>query len=278
MGGSVGLVAPGAGTEMNIASASKWLYGAYVLEVLQGQLRPGVDVPFLNLTSTTPVLDASASSACKSALSTVRACGKTAGIEEPLIQYVPEPPTRFYYHPGHFEAHADFAMGMGFFDGASLALAFQGRLPLSLSFVSVNLAGGAKTSASEYAKFLRALMRDELKLGPLLGTHSTCATAACGNTGYSPWFATEPAHYSLAHWVEPDEGTPWSGGFSSAGLFGFYPWIAKDKGTYLIVAGEHLLGVLGQSRTTPAEETASGKAVLCGRLIKKAYYTGVVQE
>ncbi|MFY2561757.1 hypothetical protein ACN469_29430 [Corallococcus terminator] len=276
VGEAVGLLAPLAGSVLSLASASKWLYGAYVAEVRGGAPLPG-DLPFLNFTSTTPLLDAAGASACRALLTTVHGCNLSSGITGPLSGYGPATPTRFVYQPGHLEAHADYAMGLGASGTLALASALESRLPLNLSYGNVNLAGGGRASATEYAKFLRALMTGSLQLGALLGTSSVCASPACGNTGYSPWFASEPARYSLAHWAEPDDGAADSGGFSSPGLFGFYPWVSKDKSTYLIVAREDLLGAVGQTASTPAEQTPSGKSVLCGRLIKKAYYTGQAQ-
>ncbi|MFY1830391.1 hypothetical protein ACN47A_31045 [Myxococcus fulvus] len=275
VGEPVGLLAPLAGTVMNLASASKWLYGAYVAEVRGGAVLPG-DVPFLNFTSTTPVLDPSAL-ACRALLTSVHGCNTSSGIDGPLAAYPPATPPRFVYQPGHLEAHADYAMGLGGSGVLALASALEGVLPLDLAYANVNLAGGARASATEYARFLRALGAGSLKLGALLGTSSVCASPACGNTGYSPWFASEPARYSLAHWVEPDDGSAHGGGFSSAGLFGFYPWLSKDRSTYLLVAREDVAGTAGQTPQTPAEETPAGKSVLCGRLIKKAYFTGQAQ-
>lgn len=277
VGGSVGLLAPSERSVMYLASASKWLYGAYVVEARDGAPLPS-DLPFLNFTSTTPRLEAAGVSACKARQATVHGCNLSSGITGPLSDYDPTTPARFVYQPGHLEAHADYAMGLGGSGTLALASALKSRLPLDLSYGNVNLAGGGRASAMEYAKFLRALMTGTLKLGALLGTSSVCASPACGNTGYSPWFASEPVHYSLAHWVEPDDGAAHGGGFSSPGMFGFYPWVSKDKSTYLIVARENLLGAVGQTSTTPVEQTPSGKSVLCGRLIKKAYYTGQVQQ
>ncbi|MCE9667300.1 hypothetical protein LY474_05680 [Myxococcus stipitatus] len=274
VGESVGLLAPSADKVMNIASASKWLYGAYVAEVLDGAPRPEQDVPFLNFTSTTPTLAVRSNSECEARGTTVHRCNASNAIHGPLVDYRPRRPARFVYQPGHLSAHADLVMGLGDATPRDLEEALERRLPVDLAFTSINVAGGVRMSAAEYAKFLRGLMKGELKLGGLLGTSSVCATAACGNTGYSPWFPKEPARYSLAHWVEPDTGPAWSGGFSSAGLLGFYPWISKDKGTYLIVASEHLLGLVGKGTSTPLEKTPSGRAVLCGRLIKKAYFSG----
>ncbi|MCP3101110.1 hypothetical protein LZ198_19735 [Myxococcus sp. K15C18031901] len=278
VGVSVGLLAPTATRPMNVASASKWLYGAYVAQVLDGQLRVDVDVPFLTFISTTPRLAAGRSSECRKGRSTVHGCNLSGDILGPLGLYLPRSPKQFVYQPGHLEAHADYAMGLGAATVRELEEALEGRLHVDLSFTSVNVAGGVRMAPGEYAKFLRGLMTGSLKLGGLLGTSSVCATAACGNTGDSPWFLEEPAHYSLAHWVEPDEGPEWSGGFSSAGLLGFYPWISKDRSTYLVVASEHLLGAVTQRVSTPLDETPSGRAVLCGRLIKKAYFTGQPQS
>ena len=69
----------------------------------------------------------------------------------------------------------------------------------------------------------------------------------------------------MGHWVEDDPVTG-DGTFSSAGAFGFYPWIDATKTYYGILAREDTSG--GGNGFPSAE---------CGRNIRKAFVTGVAQ-
>ena len=75
--------------------------------------------------------------------------------------------------------------------------------------------------------------------------------------------SSESWRYSIGHWVE-DDPVVGHGAFSSAGSFGFYPWIDADKTTY---------GVLARS-----ESAGNGiDSVDCGRLVRKAWITAVAR-
>lgn len=75
--------------------------------------------------------------------------------------------------------------------------------------------------------------------------------------------SSESWHYSIGHWVE-DDPVVGDGAFSSAGSFGFYPWIDADKTTY---------GVLARS-----ESAGNGiDSVDCGRLVRRAWITAVAR-
>ena len=74
------------------------------------------------------------------------------------------------------------------------------------------------------------------------------------------WRARLPARNS--HWVETDPLVG-DGAFSSAGAFGFYPWVDAGKRFYGIVARQSLLSGSGFD------------SAFCGRLIRKAWLTGV---
>ena len=79
---------------------------------------------------------------------------------------------------------------------------------------------------------------------------------------YSPF--PEQNHYSVGHWVE-DDPVHGDGAFSSPGAFGFYPWISANRVAYGIVAREAHVSKAGSD------------SVVCGRAIRKAWTTGVVQ-
>ena len=78
---------------------------------------------------------------------------------------------------------------------------------------------------------------------------------------YSPFGSS--FHYSLGHWVE-DDPTTGDGAFSSAGLFGFYPWIDASKTYYGIIA-----------RFQVRSPGAGAASQACGAQIRKAWKTGV---
>ena len=64
---------------------------------------------------------------------------------------------------------------------------------------------------------------------PVCTNPHSCATAV-----YSP-IPSEDVHDSIGHWVE-DDPTLGDGAFSSAGAFGFYPWISQDRTTWGVLA------------------------------------------
>jgi hypothetical protein len=171
----------------------------------------------------------------------------------------------FDYNGGHMQQHASL-LGLGGFDPIGLATEVRSQLgaELDLTYAQALAPGGAVGSASTYAAFLRKMMSGQLRIGALLGTSPVCASPAkCrpGEAIYSPAPSNEVTHYSLGHWVE-DDPTLGDGTFSSAGSFGFYPWIDARRSQYGVI-----------SRKGPE---GSGKASMyCGRLIRKAWQTGV---
>ena len=73
---------------------------------------------------------------------------------------------------------------------------------------------------------------------------------------------SESWHYSVGHWVE-DDPVVGDGAYSSAGLFGFYPWIDASKTYY---------GIVGRVIPDGAMDS-----VECGRIIRKAWLSGISQ-
>jgi CubicO group peptidase (beta-lactamase class C family) len=167
----------------------------------------------------------------------------------------------FYYGGGHMQQHA-ILNGLGGRDAAGLTREVRSKIGRDVSFFFdlPEVAGGVATSPGEYAKFLRKILRGELRISRMLGSY-----AVCGSPRACPLQAERTAaprdeawHYSLGHWVEddPDEG---DGAFSSLGLFGFYPWIDESMTYYGIVASEGLMEV--------------PSALDCGRVIRAAWMT-----
>lgn len=155
--------------------------------------------------------------------------------------------------------------GLGAMNNAALAAEIGAQIgpEITISYNQPQLAGGADMSASEYAKMLRKILGGQLEMKNALGTHPVCVDpASCPDAISAPSPQGEKWHDSVGHWVE-DDPTVGDGAFSSPGAFGFYPWVDKTKTLYGIVA-----------RVSP---TGAITSVKCGRLIRKAFVTGVAQ-
>lgn len=250
--GSVGAVT--ASTVMAVASASKWLYSAYVLERRPGGVPTAEDVAYLSFRSGFAAFDR-----CQTG-ETVGACA----ADPANSTYNPAYDGKFFYSGAHMQQHADQLMGLGAFLNGTLAAELRGELgtDIQLTFTQPQPAGGVQTSAADYARFLRKLMRNELQLGRQLGSNATCTNpATCSTAVSTPIPTTESWHYALGHWVEDDPAVG-DGAFSSPGAFGFYPWISANRQAY---------GVLARVKL---EEQAGYQSARCGRLIRKAWETG----
>lgn len=201
------------GSVMSIASASKWLYGAYVA---QTKTITPADVSMLQMTA------GYVDFAMCTQFQTVGKCA-IAGSNDLIT---PAAIGKFSYGGGHMQMHA--ATGpLAAMNAAALGAAMSSALGVEVAYQQPQLAGGAVMNAAGYAQFLRRLMTGGLTLP--LGAHQICTDpATCPTALKSP--TREPWNYSLGHWVELD------GTFSSAGAFGFYPWISADKKLYGIVA------------------------------------------
>jgi hypothetical protein len=250
-----------ADTVMAIASASKWLYGAYVAERRSGMLT-AQDIQFLTFTSGYTSLAAIGD--CLAG-DTVGACVARGDNNTVTAAHVGS----FYYNGGHMQKHASLAapgMDLGAMDNAALAAEMRRLLgsEINLSYSQPQLAGGVRTSATDYARFLRKLLDNQLRLGALLGSNKVCTNpATCATASNTPITNGLNWNYSIGHWVE-DDATRSDGAFSSAGAFGFYPWVDVSKTWYGIVARSNALGGGADSSE-------------CGALIRKAWVTGTAQ-
>ena len=243
------------GTPMSIASASKWLYAAYVVQKQNATLSDS-DIKFLNFrsgyTSFSQCLPGQSVDGCVAYLNNGVHSDPTDGL--------------FSYGGGHMEKHASL-IGLGPLVNAGLASEIRSQLgsDVGIAYSQPQLAGGVVSTADDYAFFLRKLLGGQLQLGALLGSHAVCTNpSTCAQAAYTPVPATESWHYSLGHWVE-DDPVVGDGAFSSAGAFGFYPWIDASKSWY---------GVLARQSVANGEGYDSAQ---CGRLIRKAWVTGVAQ-
>ncbi|MBL8360931.1 MAG: hypothetical protein JNN18_10615 [Rubrivivax sp.] len=262
-GGSVDSASRGpiydATTVMNIASASKWLYGAYVAERRGGAIT-AEDVLFLNFRSGYTNF---APSGCDRG-DTVAACSArgTSGVPTPANVGL------FFYDGAHMQKHASLpapGMALGTLDNAGLADEMRRVLgtDIAISYTSPQLAGGARMAAKDYSVFLRRVLGGQLKISGLLGAYPVCTNpATCVTAVASPGANLVDWQYSLGHWVEAGAGG--DGSTSSPGAFGFYPWIDAARSHY---------GVLAR-----ADGVGQGyESAACGALIRKAWASGVAQ-
>jgi hypothetical protein len=267
--GTAGGTDPNAATPMLIASASKWLFGAYMVQLRGGQLT-AADIQALTMSSgyTNLTYDSciKLSRAAQDA-ETVDQCFQAANLHGTNADFDPNAVGLFFYNGGHFQKYADIDLGLGADNGAQLtaAIGAQVGLDFSYSYDSPQLAGGITTTPADYGFFLRKILSGQLLIHDYLGSHAVCTNPMTCSTALStPIPSQESWHYSLAHWVEDDPNVG-DGAFSSPGAFGFYPWIDSSR-TYYGLLGRYSLG-----------SNAYIQSALCGRTIRKAWLTGVVQ-
>lgn len=252
-----------ADTPMAIASASKWIFGAYVAQLRAGALTDA-DIKFLNF---------------RSGYTSFSKCLPGQSVDECVAYenngvYHPVTDGLFSYGGGHMQKHASL-VGLGPLRNADLATGIRTMIgtDIALAYSQPQPAGGIVTTAGDYALFLRRLLGGQLVLGSMLGTHAVCTNPmTCAQARNTPVPATESWDYSLGHWVEADP-VMGDGAFSSAGAFGFYPWIDAGKRWY---------GILARKQVTPGQDTEQGlgegyRSTQCGRLIRKAWITATPQ-
>jgi hypothetical protein len=249
-----------ADTVMPIASATKWFYSTYWVERTANALSAS-DLQFFNFWSGyTHFTGCNSAPTVQACLDIVHKDGSTNGTIDPADV------DKFAYGGGHMQKHAGLN-GLGAMGNSELATELLSKLgtDIKLAFAEPQLAGGGTTSAAGYATMLRKIIGGQLKMKDALGTHPGCASpATCpGAAVGSPAPPGESWHYSVGHWVEDDPKVG-DGAFSSAGAFGFYPWIDASKTLYGIVARKAAPG-------------SGMDSAMCGRLVRKAWVTGKAQ-
>lgn len=265
--GSIGDGTYTANTNMVIASASKWIWGSYIVQLKQGKLS-NQDISFLNMTSGYTSFryprcarlgkDNKNDVTVKQCFGAKNIFGSNDVLDKDAVGH-------FNYNGGHFQKQA-IDLGLGNANNARLQQAMQKELgsDFVFGFDSPQLAGGITTTAANYAIFLRKILNSQLLMHDALGTHSVCTNPeTCDSAMSTPISSEERWHYSLAHWVEDDPKVG-DGAFSSPGAFGFYPWIDKSKTYYGIVARQATIG-------------GAVNSVTCGREIRKAWMSGVAE-
>ena len=258
-------------TRMNLASASKWPFGAYVLERYNGVPSGTVEDDLIRDALRMLTGYKSFNQLLCTLSPKVSSCFNWAGnhTQDPAAVGV------FYYSGGNdqYAAADEDLLGLGNYTTAQLNAEVQGTLGITLDYQYPAIAGGMEGSAGEYAEFLKKLMKAPedggLVMHDYLGLYGV-DTQPCpsGLSGCSPG-GTVPWHYSFNYWIEDSatsgelpNGTtvaPGDGAYSSPGAYGFYPWITADVSSYGLVARRSLLG------------TAYQVSLVCGQAIRYAY-------
>lgn len=259
-----------ADTTVKIASASKWLFGAYVYEVMKGKVSQE-QKEFLQMRS--GYTNMHNLSCLRDKVKTVKDCFLAGPLVGRLFgrgsnaELAEKNKGKFYYNGSHAQALA-VKDEIGLADKNNEALGKTISTTLGLTGITYNfpqLAGGGATTASTYAQFLRNLMTDKYYLGKSITTEEgVCANKSCGakDVAESPipdglfWW------YGSHHWIEKDKDKK-TVAYSSPGLFGFYPWITADKKYYGIISREGSARERGQT------------SIACGIAMREAFLNGI---
>ncbi|MDA8141582.1 MAG: hypothetical protein M0036_23310 [Desulfobacteraceae bacterium] len=246
-----------AGRVIPIASASKWIFGSYVLEKIGRDKQPSREqVQALEMTSGYTGLKFMRCIFPR----TVGECFHNRGND----QFVAANVGKFYYNGGHDQKLA-IDLGLGHFTAKEFGEEIRKYIgsDLDIDFNTPQPAGGMKASPADYGKFLRKIMSGALRMHDYLGFQPVCTDPkTCPQALFSPVPAAW--HYSLNHWVEdsPDD----DGAFSSPGAFGFYPWISANKKWY---------GILARESRMP---NAAKESMYCGVKLRRAWVSGKPQH
>jgi len=271
VGGAVGDANLSRSDVHHLASASKWVFSTYVIQRYNG-IPDGLSgariVRALNMRAGyTNLDDGVCVDGSESDTYTVADCFN----DEDNSTYDPAENGEFFYDSGHAQHAAATAtqLNLGSRTKSTLLAEVNSELNLGPTFeyAATNVSGGMKASAADYAVFLQKIMDGTYAISSYLdffpvSTACTFWWACPSSPGGSVDF-----HYSLHHWIEDNtQGTlpngktlgPGDGAYSSAGAFGFYPWITDDLLYYGIISRE-------------GESGSGGDSLVCGRAIRAAF-------
>lgn len=236
-------------SKVKIASASKLIFGAYVIEKLNGVLN-SKDKSLLLMQGGYTEFKIIPCALRRS----VKACFEARNNNEISNQFVGK-----YYYSGGDAQDLAVQYGLGDMNRDQLKSEIQNTLKnkFSLKYPNLSLAGGVEMDASNYAIFLQEILKGNYRIAKMLGDDAICTLpGACKTAVYSP--IKENWKYSYHHWVETNAAGEVDV-YSSAGAKGFYPWINKEKNTYGIISRDG------------HDEKAAWASVECGREIRRAY-------
>jgi hypothetical protein len=268
------------------ASASKWVYGAFVAETQQvaggGPASvPTVQQPYMNFTSGyTNMTDNG--KACSGSMTPDACLALNPLYTETVAAHV----GIFDYDSGHFENHAGTFGSLGpTTSGTSGTLTSSVVKELGVDWTSFYtsplIAGGIYGPIEDYVTFLQAIMSGSLAISKDMTYGAACTQEGASytvspsgksvtpftcNAGGSP-LAPAKDYYSFGHWIESDAAFGGDYSFSSAGSYGVYPALTQDLSLYEVV-----------SRDAQPAYYSGGQQGLntlrCGTLLRKAWLTG----
>jgi hypothetical protein len=256
---------------IEIASASKFVFGAYMVQSTSGQLTTAAEQELRMLSGYYGLNPGACSSSAD-----VTDC-LNAGSPGPNYSFNAAYVGKFYYGGAHDEFFAatpvaSGGLGLGADTTADLnALILPVVLNPGFKYGFPEFAGGISSTPVEFAAFLQSIVANKLLLHDFLGVNPVCTLpGSCANAVMSPipvaW------HYSYNHWVEDDPTG--DGSFSSPGAFGFYPWITADKKLFGVLAREDKAG--GGSGDGDGAGPGYDSAA-CGLKLRQAWSSGRTQ-
>lgn len=266
--GPLGLVTYHRNTRMNLASASKWVLGAYMMEVDGGVPPAHQREAAMMLTG----YNNFNSALCQLSLTVGGCFYNIIGNDK----HSTAADGSFFYSGGNSQylAASPALLDLGDMTTAQLSNEIQTVVGTTMTYQYPAVSAGLKGSAAEYADFLVRLMTPPAQGGLIMHDYlgvARVATLPCPTnaSGCSP-AGTVAWTYGYEYWVEnnvqsglltpggPPVG-PGDGAYSSPGAWGFYPWISHDQSLYGIVARRGL------------SPTAFRKSALCGMAIRYAF-------
>ncbi|HEY0745808.1 MAG TPA: hypothetical protein VGD63_03845 [Steroidobacteraceae bacterium] len=254
-------------TTVDLASSSKWIFSAYVLQRYAG---PPTGTTGQQIVDALDMKNGQTNMYDPWCLytTTVWDCSLTWTNAWITPAYV----GHFFYNSGHGQAAAasPYHLNLGGLTVTTLLAEVNSYLNLgaSFSYADPAVSSGMKANGADYAAFLQNIMNGTYVISRYLN-YGPVATSPCdpGISGCSP-FGTVDFHFSLNHWIEDNTGgtfpmhgttlTSGDGAFSGPGAYGFYPWITSDKQYYGIISTE---GAVGNYEYT----------IPCGRAIRAAF-------
>lgn len=268
---------------IEIASASKWVFGAYALEKLNVSTSNPLTTAQTRLLNYTSGYDNMGSGGGCGSVHTIDACLNTGNNHTRRWGHV----DKFSYDNGHLQKLAsELGLG-GYFDDvvsgqpklSTEVMSYVGQ-GTALDYVGPIPAKSLKLSPMQYRHFLQDVLSGNLRMKLHLNPSSkVCAWSGTSPEGtacdavYSPVssipseFPKEYWHYAIAHWIEGSQG---DNAYSSGGQFGFYPWIDKNAEYYGILSRQ---AIVNSSVNGVSLEPFIASA-LCGRKIRTAWITG----
>lgn len=245
-----------ADTRVNLASASKWIFSTYLLEKY-GSLTDAQIEMLTQRSGWRSFLDQACIFTWK-----VNECMNLQlpiyGFDNP---YTAKDVGTFFYSGAHYQQLA-IDLGLGNYTPPKLTAEIQKYIhDDAISYFFPGIGSGMRSSARTFGKLMRRMMRNEYKMGSMLGSSRICTLPSlCPQSLRSP--LETDWDYSLGHWVEHEPGGP-DEAFSGPGLQGFYPWISADKSLYGIISTEVLADLKAGSSS-------------CGGKMRKAWISGVM--